>query len=205
MCLLNSRHEHRRELERRSALALSCTQSAAADSVRNNLVGLGTSLPPGHRLRVAVDVDEGGGSRCSWSPAAVSHRSSHLTFAPSCCDAVLGRFVWTLNRFCKEAYDMDHGVHDYWVYEFAKVRPFRWSQQPQQPCWHVLPVQPMATASMSCQQKADILQCVVLHCPCLFAQLLLLPPGHAATTRPAAVVVACCRPADLELLSGALQ
>jgi hypothetical protein len=30
--------------------------------------------------------------------------------------------VYALNRFCKEAYGMDYGVSDYWVYEFAKVR-----------------------------------------------------------------------------------
>lgn len=35
--------------------------------------------------------------------------------------AVLGRFVYALNVFCKEAYGMDYQVSDYWVYEFAKV------------------------------------------------------------------------------------
>lgn len=44
------------------------------------------------RLRVAVDVDE-----------------------------VLGRFVYALNKFCKEEYGMDYDVSDYWVYEFAKI------------------------------------------------------------------------------------
>lgn len=44
------------------------------------------------RVRVAVDVDE-----------------------------VLGRFVYTLNEFCKERYGMAYGVTDYWVYEFAKI------------------------------------------------------------------------------------
>jgi len=34
---------------------------------------------------------------------------------------VLGRFVYALNVFCKEAYGMDYDVSDYWVYEFAKV------------------------------------------------------------------------------------
>lgn len=40
-----------------------------------------------------------------------------------CCyaAAVLGRFVYALNLFCKEAYGMDYDVSDYWVYEFAKV------------------------------------------------------------------------------------
>eukprot|EP00798_Chlamydomonas_sp_ICE-L_P011704 gene11704-34432_t len=46
----------------------------------------------GPRLRVAVDVDE-----------------------------VLGRFVYKLNHFCKEKYDMDYDVSDYWIYEFAKI------------------------------------------------------------------------------------
>jgi hypothetical protein len=35
--------------------------------------------------------------------------------------AVLGRFVYALNIFCKEAYGMDYDVSDYFVYEFAKV------------------------------------------------------------------------------------
>lgn len=35
--------------------------------------------------------------------------------------AVLGRFVYALNIFCKETYGMDYDVSDYWVYEFAKV------------------------------------------------------------------------------------
>jgi hypothetical protein len=40
-----------------------------------------------------------------------------------CCffAAVLGRFVYALNIFCKEAYGMDYDVSDFWVYEFAKV------------------------------------------------------------------------------------
>jgi len=36
-------------------------------------------------------------------------------------DEVLGRFVFTLNQFCKEQYGMEHDVSDYWVYEFAKI------------------------------------------------------------------------------------
>ena len=35
--------------------------------------------------------------------------------------AVLGRFVHSLNLFCKDRYDMDYDVEDYWIYEFAKV------------------------------------------------------------------------------------
>lgn len=34
---------------------------------------------------------------------------------------MLGRFVYALNVFCKEAYGMEYDVSDYWVYEFAKV------------------------------------------------------------------------------------
>jgi hypothetical protein len=34
---------------------------------------------------------------------------------------VLGRFIYSLNRFCKEKYDMDYDVDDYHIYEFAKV------------------------------------------------------------------------------------
>lgn len=36
-------------------------------------------------------------------------------------DEVLGRFVFALNKFCKENYGMDYQVEDYWVYEFAKI------------------------------------------------------------------------------------
>jgi hypothetical protein len=39
-----------------------------------------------------------------------------------CLPAVLGRFVFALNVFCKEKYGLHHSVSDYWVYEFAKVR-----------------------------------------------------------------------------------
>ena len=35
--------------------------------------------------------------------------------------AVLGRFLHSLNQFCREAYGMDFDVHDYHVYDFAKV------------------------------------------------------------------------------------
>jgi len=35
--------------------------------------------------------------------------------------AVLGRFVYALNLFCKDRYGMDYAVEDYWIYEFAKV------------------------------------------------------------------------------------
>lgn len=36
-------------------------------------------------------------------------------------DEVLGRFVYTLNKFCLDHYDMTHDIDDYWVYEFAKI------------------------------------------------------------------------------------
>jgi hypothetical protein len=39
--------------------------------------------------------------------------------------AVLGRFVYALNLFCKDNYGMDYVVRDYWIYEFAKVRSGR--------------------------------------------------------------------------------
>ncbi|EFN53768.1 hypothetical protein CHLNCDRAFT_10527, partial [Chlorella variabilis] len=48
------------------------------------------------RLRVAVDVDE-----------------------------VLGRFLHSLNQFCREAYGLRYDVSDYWVYDFAKARARR--------------------------------------------------------------------------------
>lgn len=50
--------------------------------------------------------------------------SPRLPTHPHCVPllpAVLGRFVYALNIFCKEAYGMDYDVSDYFVYEFAKV------------------------------------------------------------------------------------
>jgi len=35
--------------------------------------------------------------------------------------AVLGRFLFALNEFCRDKYGMDHSVSDFHVYEFAKV------------------------------------------------------------------------------------
>ena len=35
--------------------------------------------------------------------------------------AVLGRFLFALNHFCKERYAMEDDVPDYSVYEFAKA------------------------------------------------------------------------------------
>lgn len=85
----------RRELERRSALALSCTERSPV-SAAEHLLGGGAysqaSFSSPRRIRVAVDVDE-----------------------------VLGRFVYALNKFCKEEYGMEYDVSDYWVYEFAKI------------------------------------------------------------------------------------
>ena len=34
---------------------------------------------------------------------------------------MLGRFVYSLNTFCKEMYGMDYDVDDYHIYEFSKV------------------------------------------------------------------------------------
>lgn len=50
------------------------------------------------------------------------HAPPHRRRRPTCRPAVLGRFVYTLNLFCKEQYSMEYGVSDYWIYEFAKVR-----------------------------------------------------------------------------------
>lgn len=36
-------------------------------------------------------------------------------------DEVLGRFVHTLNRFCKDHYEMEYHEKDYFIYEFAKI------------------------------------------------------------------------------------
>ena len=33
----------------------------------------------------------------------------------------MGRFVYSLNRFVLEKYDMKYKVSDYWIYEFAKI------------------------------------------------------------------------------------
>lgn len=41
---------------------------------------------------------------------------------PPCTPPVLGRFVFALNKFIKEEYELHHEVSDYWIYEFAKVR-----------------------------------------------------------------------------------
>lgn len=48
--------------------------------------------------------------------------STALAPYPRARGAVLGRFVYALNGFCKVKYDMSYDVSDYWVYEFAKVR-----------------------------------------------------------------------------------
>lgn len=123
--------EHqRRELEPRSALALAIEASgrSAAD-----FRGLSTSLPQPaapRRLRVAVDVDEGEHMHAVMQlltpcmPLISSCLFRALVMRnPPCClfAAVLGRFVYALNIFCKEAYCMDYDVSDYCVYEFAKV------------------------------------------------------------------------------------
>ncbi|GIL50374.1 hypothetical protein Vafri_6587 [Volvox africanus] len=70
---------------------------SGAPSLNSSLISTSGSSPhPGanhcKRLRIAVDVDE-----------------------------VLGRFVYALNKFCKDQYGMEYGVGDYWIYEFAKI------------------------------------------------------------------------------------
>lgn len=57
------------------------------------------------------------------APAMCPPLTLHLSLrrAPPPMPAVLGRFVHTLNAFCKEKYGMEHSVSDYWVYEFAKI------------------------------------------------------------------------------------
>ncbi len=37
-------------------------------------------------------------------------------------NAVLGRFLHSLNKFCHEEYGLLYDIPDYSVYEFAKVR-----------------------------------------------------------------------------------
>lgn len=36
-------------------------------------------------------------------------------------DEVLGRFLHSLNKFCREEYGMQYDISDYWVYDFAKI------------------------------------------------------------------------------------
>lgn len=58
------------------------------------------------------------------SSTALPRASNPAYLTPWVCwaaAAVLGRFVYALNVFCKEAYGMEYDVSDYWVYEFAKV------------------------------------------------------------------------------------
>ena len=45
---------------------------------------------------------------------------THAAAAASLC-AVLGRFLHSLNAFCEEEYGQSYEVHDYHVYDFAKV------------------------------------------------------------------------------------
>ena len=71
-----------------------------------------TQVEEGTRLRIAVDVDEG--------EILLILNYSHAPDLPM-PHAVLGRFVHMLNLFCKDHYDMDYSIEDYWVYEFAKA------------------------------------------------------------------------------------
>ena len=79
---------------------------------RDNERSAPTSQVEGTRLRIAVDVDEGE------FLLILNHAHAPLT---GTAHAVLGRFVHTLNLFCKDHYDMDYSIEDYWVYEFAKA------------------------------------------------------------------------------------
>lgn len=129
-CIYSKQPEHRRELEVPSALALTIDAGA-----RSSYKGLSTASlsqsPAPRRVRVAVDVDEGQWERpCSWlltsctttaAPVPCPFQSSLSDFRNRLDAAVLGRFVYALNIFCKEAYGMDYDVSDFWVYEFAKV------------------------------------------------------------------------------------
>lgn len=76
-----------------------------------------------------------GSPRDQFSPLFFFFRSRHddeatrekLTHHPlssslSLSSPVLGRFLYSLNQFCAEAYGLDVDVGDYHVYEFAKVR-----------------------------------------------------------------------------------
>lgn len=52
--------------------------------------------------------------------------ATSATLSPFTLCTVLGRFVFALNKYCKEEYGMDLAVTDYWVYEFAKARRLLW-------------------------------------------------------------------------------
>lgn len=50
-----------------------------------------------------------------------AYPSNFLWFDFPLLSAVLGRFVFSLNRFVLETYGMKYDVTDYWIYEFAKI------------------------------------------------------------------------------------
>jgi hypothetical protein len=88
------------------------------------------------RLRVAVDVDEGGSQSGPRLTAALlsfsklvgvqnvnDQASSMLTATYFSFFVVLGRFLHSLNQFKQEFYGVDFDISDYDVYNFAKVAP----------------------------------------------------------------------------------
>eukprot|EP00879_Flechtneria_rotunda_P020482 GHRR01021550.1.p1 GENE.GHRR01021550.1~~GHRR01021550.1.p1 ORF type:complete len:236 (+),score=20.41 GHRR01021550.1:138-845(+) len=84
--------EPRCQLARRPALALSCAERSSATDLIGAPGQPAVQFSPNKRLRIAVDVDE-----------------------------VLGRFVYALNKFCREEFNEEYDISDYWVYEFAKI------------------------------------------------------------------------------------
>jgi len=58
---------------------------------------------------------------CSHSQHCRPAVSRPFNWSCPLCAAVLGRFLHSLNQFCREAYGMDFNVCDYHVYDFAKV------------------------------------------------------------------------------------
>lgn len=85
---------HASLLEKQRAVALDCSelQASTTQQLQSLIFNGAPSTRTSRKLRVAVDVDE-----------------------------VLGRFLFALNKFCKDHYDMEYCVGDYWVYEFAKI------------------------------------------------------------------------------------
>jgi hypothetical protein len=124
----SSQYEHLQKRPHLERAALALTERPAVADFGSSLSQACNSLvQPAKRLRVAVDVDEGaqtashGSFEVMLSTLAVSVGRSQFLNNALAVDAVLGRFVYALNKFCKEEYGMDYSVSDYWVYEFAKV------------------------------------------------------------------------------------
>ncbi|GAX75339.1 hypothetical protein CEUSTIGMA_g2784.t1 [Chlamydomonas eustigma] len=58
--------------------------------------------------------------RAAWSSSSADDGRTKLRIAVD-VDEVLGRFVYTLNQFCRDKYGMEYDVKDYWIYEYAKI------------------------------------------------------------------------------------